>query len=408
MTVYTAASVMKLNPSEPLEVRKRNILLYMSELLKVNPAATHFAVDNGYTRNAIFIPKDGKLSMSEVHNAALIPTPAPDDAEISVSDPSDVIKTFLELTKYTVPHGHEDKFYGNMLVSMGFVRHQTGNYILKLGEKSRTLFVAHLDTADTMPMKIEQVVDADGYIFTDGSTILGADDRAGLAVLLYLISQNIPGTYLLTVGEEAGLVGAYAILPYITKGRFDRAIEFDRMDKNEIITHQMKQRCASRTFARALAKQFRKHSDGVINLVPSDRGSYTDTKLFKSLIPECTNIAIGYTGQHTTYESQDGSYLLTIAHAAAKVDWESLPVDNEPEPIQDILHFGPIHEKHHRKNYNMWEMWAGVDGGDWKLQDVEDWVENNPHTAAEIIYEYLTSHPSESLDTLTTIDVGGY
>lgn len=58
----------------------------------------------------------------------------------------------------------------------------------------------------------------DGYIVSDGTTILGADDKAGLAVMLetlkVLKEQNIEhGTieFIITVGEESGLVGAKAL-----------------------------------------------------------------------------------------------------------------------------------------------------------------------------------------------------
>ncbi|WP_145359609.1 M20/M25/M40 family metallo-hydrolase, partial [Staphylococcus epidermidis] len=54
----------------------------------------------------------------------------------------------------------------------------------------------------------------DGYIYSDGSTILGADDKAGLAAIIetiqYLNENEIPHgqiQFIITVGEESGLKG---------------------------------------------------------------------------------------------------------------------------------------------------------------------------------------------------------
>ena len=58
----------------------------------------------------------------------------------------------------------------------------------------------------------------DGYIVSDGTTILGADDKAGLAAMFEAIrilkEKNIPHgkiEFVITVGEESGLVGAKAL-----------------------------------------------------------------------------------------------------------------------------------------------------------------------------------------------------
>lgn len=62
---------------------------------------------------------------------------------------------------------------------------------------------------------IQPVVKEDGYVYSDGTTILGADDKAGLAAIIEAIKQikesNLPHgqiQIIITVGEESGLVGA--------------------------------------------------------------------------------------------------------------------------------------------------------------------------------------------------------
>ncbi|MDG5788655.1 M20/M25/M40 family metallo-hydrolase [Evansella sp. AB-P1] len=77
-------------------------------------------------------------------------------------------------------------------------------------------FTSHMDTV-VPGVGVTPSIEA-GYIKTDGTTILGADDKAGIAAMLEAIrvlkEQAINhGTiqFIITVGEESGLVGAKAI-----------------------------------------------------------------------------------------------------------------------------------------------------------------------------------------------------
>src|SRR5699024_3884612 len=63
-----------------------------------------------------------------------------------------------------------------------------------------------------------QPIIEDGYITSDGTTILGADDKAGLAAILEAIrtiqEENVKHgdiQFVITAGEESGLVGAKAL-----------------------------------------------------------------------------------------------------------------------------------------------------------------------------------------------------
>ncbi|WP_274651729.1 M20/M25/M40 family metallo-hydrolase [Paenibacillus humicola] len=101
--------------------------------------------------------------------------------------------------------------------------HGAGNLIVKLAatagsESADTIFfTSHMDTVK--PGKgIQPRLDDDGYIRSDGTTILGSDDKAGLAAMLEAIrvlkERNVPHgpvQFILTVGEESGLVGARAM-----------------------------------------------------------------------------------------------------------------------------------------------------------------------------------------------------
>jgi hypothetical protein len=44
------------------------------------------------------------------------------------------------------------------------------------------------------------------------------------------------------------------------------------------------------------------------------------------IIPECTNLSVGYFNEHSTRESTNIKFLVSLAKTACKIDWETLPV----------------------------------------------------------------------------------
>lgn len=94
-------------------------------------------------------------------------------------------------------------------------------------------FTAHMDTV-TPGNGIKPRLDEDGYIRSDGTTILGSDDKAGIAVMLEairLIKENEiehgPIQFIITVGEESGLVGARAMDASKIKAKYGFALDSD-------------------------------------------------------------------------------------------------------------------------------------------------------------------------------------
>lgn len=91
-----------------------------------------------------------------------------------------------------------------------------GNLITKIeGDKSKPslLLMAHMDTVT--PGLSKRAVIRDGVIYSEGETILGSDDLAGVATILSavraVIKNNIPhgDIYVVfTIAEEKGLLGA--------------------------------------------------------------------------------------------------------------------------------------------------------------------------------------------------------
>ena len=112
--------------------------------------------------------------------------------------------------------------------------HGAGNLICTLkGNKSGIdpiYFTSHMDTV--VPGKGIQPSIQDGYIVSDGTTILGADDKAGLAAIFESIrtikESNLEHgeiQFVITVGEESGLVGAKALDRSLIHAKYGYAID---------------------------------------------------------------------------------------------------------------------------------------------------------------------------------------
>ncbi|MBP3040954.1 M20/M25/M40 family metallo-hydrolase [Bacillaceae bacterium Marseille-Q3522] len=114
--------------------------------------------------------------------------------------------------------------------------HGAGNLICTLPatkvDADPIYFTSHMDTV--IPGNGVRPSLKDGYVVTDGTTILGADDKAGLAAMFEVIrilkEQNIPHgliQFIITVGEESGLVGAKALDASLIKAKYGYALDSD-------------------------------------------------------------------------------------------------------------------------------------------------------------------------------------
>ncbi len=234
--------------------------------------------------------------------------------------------TFLKLTSKTYPYGTEDELVKDMTdqgIFPNLEKDAWGNYLFKIGQ-SRTIFTAHLDTACRDQSDVKHFISKQQIVTTDGKTILGADDKAGVTILLWLIGNNIPGLYYFFIGEEVGCVGSSAASVYGQfKGLYDRVISFDRRGTNSVITFQSSSRSCSDDFANELSNQLNKFSN--LYYKSDNTGVYTDSAEFVDIVPECTNISVGYQSEHTFRESQDLYHLNKLALACLDVKWEELP-----------------------------------------------------------------------------------
>ena len=130
-------------------------------------------------------------------------------------------------------------------------------------------------------------------------------------------------------GEEAGGIGSKWLAKNMPDlcSEFDRAVAFDRAGYSDVITKQAGGRCCSDEFADALARALTTEGDWFL---PDATGVYTDTAELTHLIPECTNVSVGYFKQHSVHECQDIAFLQRLADQVCKIDWEALPAVRKP------------------------------------------------------------------------------
>jgi hypothetical protein len=211
----------------------------------------------------------------------------------------------------------------------GMTQDRFGNRLLRLGAQPTTLFSAHTDTVHLASGR--QAVQTDHQarvLFKDDDEPLGADNATGCWLLLQLIAHRVPGLYLFHRQEESGGHGSRWIArqtPALLRG-IRHAIAFDRRGTGEVITHQQGARCCSEAFAQALAYQLG------LGIVPSTQGAFTDTAHYVGLVPECTNLSVGFENAHSGDEYQDLGFLAALVPALLGVDWEALPVQRRCQP----------------------------------------------------------------------------
>lgn len=270
---------------------------------------------------------------------------------------------FLELTNRTYPHGTEEELFPILFNTVdGLQQDEFGNLFIKIGE-SDVMFTSHLDTATSANTTVNHVFDGN-IIKTDGKSILGADDKAGVTVMLYMIKNQIPGLYYFFLGEEVGCIGSKKVASAQRENKIEginKVISFDRRGTNSIITHQSSKRCASDNFGKTLAAQLNQ-AEPTFKYEIDPTGVLTDSYQFISIYPECTNISVGYQCEHTLSESQNILHLEKLAKACLEVDWNSLPVERDPAKIEyrdypgwddDDYYYGSGYKKSY-PTYNNW------------------------------------------------------
>ncbi len=280
-------------------------------------------------------------------------------------------------------------------------------YVLSIphadGSASKTLFSSHTDTVDGKDCAHYLLEDdkGSGRLFTDGKTILGADDGAGVWLMLRMIGAGVPGTYVFNRGEECGGIGSSALARDYADWlqQFDKAVAFDRARDHSVITHQGGSRCCSDDFAEALADKLSQLCDDEYLFAPDDSGIYTDTAEWTHLIPECTNLSVGYEMQHSTSESLDMRFLAKLAEIVVSIDWDALPVSRDPSKVeQKTWGFGNTKQKYSLPDFQLSDF-VGM-----STREIEDIVYSEPEAIAEMIAS-LVSGTSNSDEPYVYVDL---
>lgn len=260
----------------------------------------------------------------------------------------------LEMLRYKRPHDSvvEKAFIDRFIVPLGATPDGFGNLWLDIGLNPEILFSSHVDTvhhddgmqdvvvsagfATAVVNRVErertarELEDALKKFAKDGempplpthksTNCLGADCTTGVWLMRWMILHGIPGRYVWHRDEESGGRGS----SYVAKREPERldgikfAIAFDRKGYSSIITDQAGGMCASDEFAHSLADALG------MNMEPDPTGTFTDTANYTDLIPECTNISVGYFDQHGPKESQDLDFAERLLENLIAADFTSL------------------------------------------------------------------------------------
>lgn len=243
------------------------------------------------------------------------------------------IDTLQEMLMYRRPADSktERKFIGRYIEPLGVIRDTYGNLIKRIGT-APVLWSCHTDTVhrDGGKQPIERAGDILGlvnksrnYLGTRGSNCLGADDTAGVWLMCELIRAKKEGLYIFHRAEERGGCGSSYIAKH-TPAALDGikyAIALDRRGTTNVITHQF-QRCCSDEFAASLAAGLNDRTG--LHYRGDDGGIFTDTANYTDLVGECTNLSVGYTGEHSSGELQDGAHCAALKEALIDLDLDAL------------------------------------------------------------------------------------
>jgi hypothetical protein len=75
--------------------------------------------------------------------------------------------------------------------------------------------------------------------------------------------------------------------------------------------------------------ELRRVSDGLLNYSAAP-GIYTDTAEYSDIIPECSNLSVGYAQEHSPRESLDTEHVFDLVRAMSAFDAERIVIARDP------------------------------------------------------------------------------
>lgn len=317
------------------------------------------------------------------------------------------METYLEMLTYMRPHRSksESKFINRYIRPEGVEEDASGNLIKRIpeadGSASVVLWSSHVDTVHKKGGRQQVRLYEDGFIRAVDSDCLGADCTSGVWLMLEMIRANVPGLYIFHRGEERGGIGS-GFIASKTPERLSGikfAIAFDRRDFQDVITEQWGGVCCSTVFARSLADKLG------MKYKPSPDGVFTDTANYTELVPECTNISVGYQNEHRSHERQHADHLIRLRDALLKLDTKGFVEAREPVKAY-------VYDKY---EYSRWQ--PGDDDHDWvddfykeqkKARDAFDRTafRSSTKSSYQRLLEAINDHPDAAASLLEDYGIG--
>lgn len=240
------------------------------------------------------------------------------------------------MLEYRRPHGSqtEAEFIARYLDTIpGMYSDCYGNRILPCPD-SKAMISCHTDSVHRTDGKQRVSVSRNGIVSLATnelvSNCLGADDAAGMYAAIRMIEAGVKATFIFHREEEIGGRGSAWFARQYAEwiSTFDICLALDRRGTTDVIVTQRWGVCASDEFALGLGAQLgMSHS-------PAD-GIFTDSANYTELIPECSNLSIGYQNEHRPNETLDLNYLETVIGRLIAVKWGGLPIVRNPLEDED-------------------------------------------------------------------------
>lgn len=198
------------------------------------------------------------------------------------------------------------KFLSNYYTNIKF----TKDYILAIGNIPVAL-AAHLDTVFKYPPD-DIFYDREQNVLWSPEG-LGADDRAGLFIIIELLKRGYRPTIILTMGEESGAIGARALVATIPEvpTELKYIIQLDRRGVNDCVFYD----CENKEFKEYV------ESFGFKTAI----GSFTDISTICPVWKVAgVNLSVGYFDEHSVSETLYVTFMLATLN---KVEQMLLSID---------------------------------------------------------------------------------
>ena len=306
-----------------------------------------------------------------------------------MSNDLEMIKAMLS---YRRPFGSKSEaaYIDRFLTPLGVKTDKFGNRFLIVGEEKPTiLWSSHTDSVhrDEGFQKIEMTDSKIHLPKKSKSNCLGADDAAGNFIMIKMIEAKVPGLYVFHYGEEVGCRGSGGIAnetPEFLDG-IKAAVAFDRRGFDSVITHQ-RSRTASDKFALSVCAQL------PARFKPDPTGLLTDTKIYMGIVPECSNISVGYENEHHDNETQCVNHLFELRDHMVKIDASKFVIDRDPKGnVSEV----PQRQQRSSSGYRQSSSLGGISKlrtlRQMRLRDLEDLVWKYPRQVAEYLNDMNVS-----------------